>query len=339
MPKKINLNEKIFLAGASGMAGSAILKSLKSRGYGQIKNDGVIFTPNSKELNLLEIKSVQDWFYEYKPTVVILAAAKVGGILANSQYPTDFLLDNLKIQTNVIETAWKNNVKRLLFLGSSCIYPKNIKQPIKEEYLLNGQLEKTNEWYAIAKIAGLKLCSSLRIQHNFDAISLMPTNLYGYGDNYHPTESHVMASLIRKFCNAVDQSQESVTCWGSGNPLREFMHCDDLGDAATFLLENWDPNLENSPKDSYGEALTYLNVGTGKDITIKKLAEKIALETGFRGNINWDNSKPDGTFRKQLDTSNINNLGWFPGIDLDEGIKKSIDSYRSEFIFNKSLQN
>ncbi len=332
MRKFINPNEKIFLAGANGMAGSAILRSLKRKGYGNQKNNGLIFTPSSKELDLTKINDVIEWFKINKPSIVILAAAKVGGILANNLYPRDFLLDNLKIQTNVIETASKNNVKRLIFLGSSCIYPKNSKQPIKEEYLLTGELEKTNEWYAIAKIAGLKLCESLRIQNQFDVISLMPTNLYGIGDNYHPQNSHVMASLIRKFCDAVKNNDGYVECWGSGKPMREFMHADDLGEAVVFALENWDPFLESSPKDSHGKTLTHLNVGTGKEISIYELSKKIAKATGFKGQIKWDNSKPDGTFRKRLDVTNIKSIGWEPKINLDDGIINTIKIYRREYL-------
>lgn len=241
MSKKILLNEKIFIAGATGMAGSAICKALFRKGYGH-KNGGVILTTTRKELDLLDSNAVKLWFEVNKPTVVIIAAAKVGGIMANSSYPTQFILDNLKIQNNLIENSWLTGVKRLLFLGSSCIYPKFANQPIKEESLLSGQLEETNQWYGIAKISGIKLCEALRKQYNFDAISLMPTNLYGPGDNYHPQNSHVMASFIRKFYEASINSLPSVTCWGTGSPLREFLHVDDLGDAVVFALENWDPN-------------------------------------------------------------------------------------------------
>ena len=332
MKKLLNSHEKIFLAGASGMAGNAIFRSLKKHGYGNKEKGGLILKPGSKELDLKNIVSVKTWFKKNKPSIVILAAAKVGGIHANSKYPRDFLLDNLKIQTNVIETAFENDIKRFLFLGSSCIYPKNAKQPIKEEYLLSDELESTNEWYAIAKIAGLKLCESFRIQNNFDAISLMPTNLYGPGDNYHPTNSHVMAALIRKFCNAVKNNSKKVECWGSGKPLREFMHCDDLGEAVIHTLENWDPQCSNSPKDNNGKPLNHLNVGTGKEISIEELSKKIAAATGFRGEIIWDKSKPDGTFRKKLDISNIQKLGWKPKICLNEGIKKTINIYKKEYL-------
>ena len=324
MKKKILLNEKIFVAGAKGMAGRAICKSLFKNGYG--KNEGEILKPTRKELDLLDTNAVKKWFEINKPTVVIIAAAKVGGILANSKYPTQFLLENIKIQNNLIENAWQIGVKRLLFLGSSCIYPKFAHQPIKEDSLLTGELEETNQWYGIAKIAGIKLCEALRKEYNFDAISLMPTNLYGTGDNYHPQNSHVMASFIRKFYEASINSLPSVTCWGTGKPLREFLHVDDLGDAVVFVLENWDPSSVNAPKDENNNSLTILNIGTGKDITIKDLACKISKYVNYRGKIIWDKNKPDGTPKKLLNISKIRDLGWEPKISLNEGIKKSIES-------------
>ena len=229
----IKKSDRIFIAGHRGMAGSAICRSLRASGYNNQLH------ASRHELDLAESFAVNRWFKEKQPDVVVLAAAKVGGILANNNYPADFILENLKIQNNVIEAAWRHGVRRLLFLGSSCIYPKYSEQPIKEEYLLNGALEETNEWYAIAKIAGIQLCRALRIQHNFDAISLMPTNLYGPGDNYHPSHSHVMAALIRRFTEAVRNGTDEVTCWGTGTPRREFLHVDDLADAAVFCLENW----------------------------------------------------------------------------------------------------
>ena len=329
MAKKILLNEKIFIAGASGMAGSAICKALYKKGYGRT-NGGEILKPTRKELDLLDINEVKKWFEINKPTVVIIAAAKVGGILANSKFPTEFLLDNIKIQNNLIENSWKAGVKRLLFLGSSCIYPKFAHQPIKEEELLTGQLEETNQWYGIAKISGIKLCEALRKQYNFDAISLMPTNLYGPGDNYHPQNSHVMASLIRKFYEASINSSASVTCWGTGNPLREFLHVDDLGNAVVFLLEQWDPSSINAPKDSKNNKLTILNVGTGKDISIKELAYKISNLVNYKGKIIWDQSKPDGTPKKLLNIQRIQSLGWRPKKSLTEGIKDAIESFKIE---------
>ena len=329
MKKEIEQNERILIAGANGMVGKSIERSLLKSGYGKKENNGLLLTPSRQDLDLLNFKEVESWFLENKPSIVILAAAKVGGIYANNILPADFILENLKIQTNVIENSWRNNVKRFLFLGSSCIYPKFAKQPIKEEYLLESSLEKTNEWYAIAKIAGLKLCAALRKQHGFDAISLMPTNLYGPGDNYHRRDSHVMAALISKFSQASLESKPFVECWGSGSPLREFLHVDDLGNAVVFCLENWQPNSDQAPKDLYGNPLNHLNVGTGKDISIKDLAEKIAKFSEFKGEIIWDDSKPDGTPKKQLDISKIKELGWSPKIELNDGIKETIRLYRS----------
>ena len=333
MNKKIYLDDKIFIAGASGMVGSAICRNLKKNGYGDINKGGKLLTPSRNVLNLLNINEVEDWFNLNKPSVVVIAAAKVGGIFANSSMPTEFLLENLKIQTNLIETSWKTGVRRLLFLGSSCIYPKFASQPIEEESLLSGELESTNQWYAIAKISGIKLCEALRNQYNFDAVSLMPTNLYGPGDNYHPQNSHVMASFIRRFYEASKSSLPSVTCWGTGEPLREFLHVDDLGDAIVFALENWDPSLNDAPKDEHNNNLSILNVGTGKDISIKELAYKISNLVNYKGEIIWDKNKPDGTPRKLLNISKIKQLGWEPQISLDEGIKKSIESFKKEYFF------
>ena len=330
--KLINLNEKIFLAGSNGMAGSAIYRKLLENNYGKKEFGGKIFTPTRKELNLLNYLETEEWFAYNKPTVVIIAAAKVGGILANASKPADFLLENLKIQTNIIDIAWRQNIKRLLFLGSSCIYPKFSKQPIDESELLTGTLESTNEPYALAKIIGIKLCEKLREQYSFDAISLMPTNLYGPRDNYDLETSHVMAALIRKFCEASMHKLEKVNCWGSGRPLREFMHVDDLGNGVVFALENWDPNSSNAPKDKYGRKLTYLNLGTGKDISIKDLTTKIANLSGFKGQINWDKSKPDGTPRKLLNVDKIEGLGWKSTIKIDDGIKKTIGDYKKTYL-------
>ncbi len=263
---------------------------------------------------------MERWFAAFEPSVVVLAAAKVGGIHANNSYPADFLLENLKIQTNVIETAWRYGVRRMLFLGSSCIYPKFAEQPIKEESLLTGALEPTNEWYAIAKITGIKLCESLRKQYGFDAISLMPTNLYGPGDNYHPENSHVLPALIRRFHEAKEAGATSVMCWGTGSPMREFLHADDLGKACVFVLENWSPLSSDAPKDDIGQTLAFLNVGTGVDLTIKELAEQIAAVVGFEGTIEWDISKPDGTPKKQLEVSRMRGLGWSAQIPLAAGL-------------------
>ncbi len=328
MEKKISYEDIIFLSGSSGMAGSAILRSLKKAGYGNEKNLGKILTPRRKDLDLLNNVEVEKWFKKNKPTIVIIAAAKVGGIYANMSKPGEFILENLKIQTNIIENAFKFGVKRLLFLGSSCIYPKFAEQPINEEELLKGELEATNQWYAIAKIAGIKLCESFREQYNFDAISLMPTNLYGPGDNYDAKSSHVFAALIKKFCDAKNNNLGSVNCWGTGKPFREFMHVDDLGRAAVYVLENWDPNSKEAPTDNKGKSLSYLNVGTGKDISIKSLAELIAKKLNFKGEIIWDTSIPDGTPKKLLNVSRINSLGWEAKIDLNSGIERTIIDYQ-----------
>jgi len=312
MASLITPDDRIFVAGHRGMAGTAICRVLQSAGYHQI------LTASRAELDLLNPLAVHGWFELMKPTVVVLAAAKVGGIEANNNYPADFLLDNLKIQTNVIETAWRAGVRRLLFLGSSCIYPKFAEQPIREEALLTGPLEPTNEWYAIAKITGIKLCEALRKQHGFDAISLMPTNLYGPGDNYHPTNSHVLPALIRRFHEAAQAKAPSVTCWGSGTPLREFLHVDDLGEACVFALERWQPGPEE---------LQFLNVGTGVDLTIRELAEQVAVATGYQGEIRWDTSKPDGTPKKQLDVGRLAALGWTARIPLAEGLASTVADF------------
>ena len=325
MKDVFNHDQRIFLAGANGMVGSAMKKALiKMRNQNKEKNF-TLLTPSRSELNLLDSNTVENWFIKKKPSIVILAAAKVGGIFANKTYPADFLMENLILQTNVIKSSWSQGVKRFIFLGSSCIYPKYAKQPITEEELLRNSLETSNECYAIAKITGLKLCESLRAQYNFDAISLMPTNLYGPNDNYHPTNSHVVAALIRKFLIAKKERLTSVTCWGSGSAYREFMHVDDLADAVIFCLKHWFPTQKDAPKDSCGNSLNHLNVGTGKEITIKELARKIAQLTNFKGEIKWDISKPDGTPRKLLDVSRINRLGWKAKINLDNGLKKTLN--------------
>ena len=330
MKKLIDSSDKFFIAGANGMVGTAIYKILKENNYGDKKNNGKILTPKREELDLLDYVAVQKWFAKNKPTVVIIAAAKVGGIIANSKSPSDFLLDNLKIQSNLIEAAKNFKVKRLLFLGSSCIYPKYCKQPIKEEYLLSGELEPTNQWYAIAKIAGLKLCEALRIQYRIDTLSLMPTNLYGPGDNYNLTNSHVFAALIRRLYEAKKESLKEVICWGSGKPLREFMHVNDLAAAVLFCLEKWNPNTESVTSFANGKKLNYLNVGTGEEVSIKRLAELIAAEVGYEGKIKWDISKPDGTPRKVLNIDRIKQLGWEHSISLKEGLKSTV----KEFIYN-----
>jgi GDP-L-fucose synthase len=307
--------DRIFVAGHRGMAGSAIVRALHRAGYTQI------LSATRQELDLEDATAVQHWFATHQPTVVLLAAAKVGGVAANSSEPADFLLDNLKIQTHVIETAWRSGVRRLLFLGSSCIYPRLAEQPIREEALLTGPLEPTNEWYAIAKVAGIKLCQALRLQYGFDAISLMPTNLYGPGDNYHPMNSHVLPALIRRFHEATQAGAPSVTCWGTGSPMREFLHVDDLGEACVFALETWQPLPHDPP---------HLNVGTGVDLTIRELAEQVARATGFQGEIVWDASKPDGTPKKQLDVSRLAALGCRASISLEEGLASTVADFADQ---------
>jgi GDP-L-fucose synthase len=312
MSSLISPSDRIFIAGHRGMAGSAIVRRLSKEGYANL------ITAARGDLDLLDPIAVRDWFAAYRPEVVVLAAAKVGGILANNSFPADFLLENLKIQNNIIENAWRNGARRLLFLGSSCIYPKLAPQPIREESLLTGSLEPTNEWYAIAKITGIKLCHALRRQHGFDAISLMPTNLYGPGDNYHATNSHVLPALIRRFHEAKQGGTPSVTCWGSGSPRREFLHVDDLADAALFCLEQWQPGADD---------LQFVNVGTGTDVTIRELSTMVAAAVGYAGQIEWDSSKPDGTPRKLLDVSRLASLGWSAQIPLADGLDSTVADF------------
>jgi GDP-L-fucose synthase len=299
-------NSKIYVAGSNGMVGSAIVRSLKRSGF------TTVIEKSSKELDLKDQQAVQQFFKNEQPEYVFLAAAKVGGIHANNQYPATFIYENLMIQNNVIHTAYENQVKKLLFLGSSCIYPKMAPQPLKEEYLLTGALEPTNEAYAIAKIAGLKMCQFYKQQYGCNFISAMPTNLYGENDNFHLQNSHVLPALLRKFIEAKKNNQNEVSIWGSGAPMREFLYVDDLAEACLFLMEN------------YNEKET-VNIGTGEDITIKQLAETIQKMVGFEGNLVFDTSKPDGTPRKLLDVSKINTLGWKHKVNLDEGIMKTIN--------------
>ena len=327
MEKLLRKKDKILLAGASGLAGNSILKSLKKAGYGYEKLGGKILSPNRKELNYLDSDKVKRWLEINKPDIVIVAAGKVGGIYANMTYPSEFLLENLKIELNLIENAWKCGVRRLLFLGSSCIYPKNSSCPIKEELLMEGKLEPTNEYYALAKITGLKLCESLRKQYGFDAITLMPTNLYGPKDNYDDKRSHVLAALIKRFVKAKELNEKKVICWGTGNPKREFLHSNDLGDACVFVLEKWDPTHESAPKNKEGKLLNMLNVGTGMEVSIKELSKKIADIVNFKGEIIWDTSKPDGVYRKVLDVSRLQSLGWDAKITLSKGLQHEIKNY------------
>ncbi|MEK9618833.1 MAG: GDP-L-fucose synthase [Flavobacteriales bacterium] len=301
-------NSKIYVAGHNGMVGSAIVRKLKSLGYENL------VLKSSKELDLRNSGDVTSFFNKERPKFIFLAAAKVGGILANSNYKADFIFDNLTIQNNVIKNAHLFKVEKLLFLGSSCIYPKNAPQPIKEEYLLTGLLETTNEPYAIAKIAGLKMCQYFREQYGCNFISIMPTNLYGKNDNFDLKTSHVLPALLRKFHDAKLNKENKVEIWGSGNPKREFLHVDDLADACVFLMNNY-----NQPET--------INVGTGVDISIKDLALLIKKITGFKGDLEWNSSMPDGTYRKLLDVSKINNLQWKAKINLTDGIKLTYDWY------------
>jgi len=302
---------KIYIAGHRGMVGSAIVRKLQAEGYQNL------ILKTSSELDLRNQAAVEKFFQDEKPEYVFLAAAKVGGIMANNTYRADFLYENLMIESNVIHQSYLHGVKKLLFLGSSCIYPKMALQPLKEEYLLSGYLEETNEPYAIAKIAGIKLCENYRRQYGCDFISAMPTNLYGPNDNYDLNSSHVLPALLRKFHDAKIQSKDFVQVWGTGSPLREFLHVDDLAEACVFLINN------------YSE-LDFINVGSGVEITIKDLALLIKEITEFNGEIHWDNSKPDGTPRKLMDSSKINTINWRPKINLREGIFSVYNEY-----FNK----
>ncbi|MDB4623050.1 GDP-L-fucose synthase [bacterium] len=331
MTDLIHPDDHFFVAGSRGMVGSAVCRSLQKKGYGTLSKGGCILAPSREDLDLLDSYSVNKWYEKHKPDVVILAAAKVGGIHANTSFPVEFLLENIKIQNNVIEAAWKTGVRRLLFLGSSCIYPKHAQQPLREESLLSGFLEPTNQWYAIAKITGIKLCESLRLQYGFDAISLMPTNLYGPGDNYHSKHSHVLPALIRRFHKAKLSRKNLVTCWGSGTPLREFLHVDDLADACTFCLEKWSIKSDSAPKDCFGEPLAFLNVGTGVDVPIEYAANKVAEILDFDGEIYWDKTKPDGTPRKLLEISRLKEIGWSSRINFNEGLASTINNYLKHF--------
>ncbi|MGB7528539.1 GDP-L-fucose synthase [Sphingobacterium cellulitidis] len=302
---------KIYVAGHRGMVGSAIYRKLKEQGFENI----VVRT--SKELDLRDQQAVKEFFETEKPEYVFLAAAKVGGIMANNVYRADFIYENLAIQNNVIHYAHENDAKKLMFLGSSCIYPKMAPQPLKEDYLLTGTLEPTNEPYAIAKIAGIKMVESYRLQYDDNYISVMPTNLYGINDNYHPENSHVLPALIRKFHEAKINNSPTVNIWGSGNPLREFMYADDLADACVFLMENYND-------------LQFVNIGVGEDISIRDLAELIKEVVGYQGELEFDSSKPDGTPRKLMDVSKLHSLGWKAKTSLKDGIKLAYEDFLSK---------
>jgi GDP-L-fucose synthase len=304
---------KIYIAGHRGMVGSAIMRKLEKEGFTNF------ITRNSSDLDLRNQQAVADFFAQEKPDYVFLAAAKVGGIVANNTYRAEFLYDNLQIQNNIIHSSYLNGVKKLMFLGSSCIYPKMAPQPLKEDYLLTGTLEETNEPYAIAKIAGIKMCDAYRSQFGCNYISVMPTNLYGYNDNYHPQNSHVLPAMIRRFHEAKEQGAASVTIWGTGSPKREFLFADDLAAACYYLMEN------------YNES-GLVNIGTGEDLSIKELAELVKETVGFEGTIEFDTSKPDGTPRKLMDVSKLHSQGWKHTIDLPEGISLAYQDFLNKHV-------
>lgn len=306
----LDRTKKIYVAGHRGLVGSALIRRLEKDGFINI------VTKTHGELDLTRQSDVEGFFAEEKPAYVILAAAKVGGIHANDTYPADFIMKNLQIECNVIDAAYKNGVEKLLFLGSSCIYPRECPQPIKEEYLLSGYLEKTNEAYALAKIAGLKMCAYYNQQYGTDYISVMPCNLYGINDNFSLENSHVLPALMRKFHEAKVKNEPTVTVWGSGKPLREFLNVDDLADACLYLMDHYSGN-------------EFFNVGSGKEITILELAEMVKKVTGYQGEIVMDSSKPDGTPRKLTDISRLKAMGWEPKIDLEEGLKQTYEWYKT----------
>lgn len=309
----MDLSSKIYVAGHRGMVGSAVLRALQKKGYHQL------ITKTSKELDLRNQEQVSAFFEKEQPEYVFLAAAKVGGIVANNTYRAEFLYDNLCIQNNVIHQSYLNNVKKLMFFGSSCIYPKLAPQPLKESYLLTGLLETTNEPYAIAKIAGIKMCETYREQYNCNFISVMPTNLYGINDNYHPQNSHVLPALIRKFHEAKTTNQQSVEIWGTGTPLREFLFADDLADAAMFLMMNYNEK-------------EFVNIGVGTDLSIKELALTVKKIVGFEGELHFDSSKPDGTPRKLMDVSKLHQLGWKHQTEFELGIHLAYQDFLSRVV-------
>jgi GDP-L-fucose synthase len=316
-----DLNQKIYVAGHQGMVGSAIVRALKKQGYSNI------IGRTHKELNLTNQAEVNQFFKEVKPDQVYLAAAKVGGIHANNTYPAEFIYDNLMVEANVIHAAWVNGVQKLLFLGSSCIYPKEASQPMREGTLLTGKLESTNEPYAIAKIAGIKLCESYNRQYGVDYRSVMPTNLYGSGDNYHPENSHVIPALIRRFHEAKESNASSVIIWGSGKPRREFLYVDDMAEASLFVM-----HLDGvAYKANITSMESHINVGLGSDISISELANVIKKIVGFNGDVLFDVLKPDGTFQKWMNSQLINQLGWKPKIDLEQGLIKAYDDFKSHY--------
>jgi GDP-L-fucose synthase len=312
----MNTNSKIYVAGHRGLVGSAIVRNLKEKGYENI------ICKTHDELDLLNQADVREFFQREQPEYVFLAAAKVGGIYANNTYPADFIYENLTIQNNVIKSSHDYKVKKLLFLGSSCIYPKMCPQPMKEDYLLSGYLEQTNEAYALAKISGLKMCEFYKKQYNDNFISCMPTNLYGPNDNFHIENSHVMPALIRKFHDAKIQNEEFVEIWGTGTPLREFLYVEDMSDACVFLMENY-------------EGMQHVNIGTGKEVSIKELALIIKEVIGYKGQLKFNTDKPDGTPRKLLDVCKLENMGWKYKVELKEGIEKSYNWYINNYVLEE----
>jgi GDP-L-fucose synthase len=313
----MNFNDKIYIAGHRGLVGSAIVRQLEERGFTNL------LMCTHKELDLTNQAQVQNFFQQENPDYVILAAAKVGGIHANNTYPADFIYQNMMIEANVINSAYENKVKRLLFLGSTCIYPKAVEQPMREDALLTDTLEPTNEPYALAKIAGIKLCESYNRQHGTDFRSVMPTNLYGINDNFHPENSHVIPALMRRFHEAKVNGDAEVVVWGTGSAMREFLYVDDMAEASLFVLELDEKTYQANTKSM----LSHINVGTGKDVTIKEMAEAMKEVVGFKGNLTFDTTKPDGSPRKLIDVLRLSSMGWKYSIDLEEGLKKTYKWY------------
>jgi len=316
----MDLNDKIYIAGHRGLVGSAIVRQLESRGFTNL------LMRTHKELDLTNQAQVQDFFKQEQPDYVILAAAKVGGIHANNTYPADFIYQNMMIEANVINSAYENKVKRLLFLGSTCIYPKAVEQPMREDALLTDVLEPTNEPYALAKIAGIKLCESYNRQHSTDFRSVMPTNLYGINDNFHPENSHVIPALMRRFYEAKVNNDAEVVVWGTGNAMREFLYVDDMAEASLFVLEL----DEETYKANTQSMLSHINVGTGKDITIREMAETMKQVVGYKGKLGFDTTKPDGALRKLIDVTRLKKMGWSYTTNLKEGLRKTYDWYLQE---------
>jgi len=316
----MDFNDKIYIAGHRGLVGSAIVRQLEKRGFTNL------LMHTHKELDLTNQAQVQTFFKQEKPNYVILAAAKVGGIHANNTYPADFIYQNMMIEANVINASYENKVKRLLFLGSTCIYPKAVEQPMREDALLTDVLEPTNEPYALAKIAGIKLCESYNRQYGTDFRPVMPTNLYGINDNFHPENSHVIPALMRRFHEAKINNDAEVVVWGTGNAMREFLYVDDMAEASLFVLEL----DEQAYQANTQPMLSHINVGTGKDVTIREMAETMKQVAGYEGNLTFDTTKPDGSPRKLIDVSRLSNMGWKYSIDLEEGLKKTYNWYLSK---------